>query len=73
MADELRQAISKTLDVSDNDDSELLRAMANLLIILLSQMGNGEMSGLSEELKARLLNKYPKPSSLANQLIPSPS
>ena len=74
MARELEQAMAKNLGAEKSSDA-LMQAMARLLILLLQEFDEFKPEGdlLVEELKNRILNKYPKRTSLANQLIPSPS
>jgi len=72
MSGELEKALSKSLG-NESVDSELLQAMSSLLVLLLSRLDSSEEKDLAKELTDRIKNKYSQPSSLANNLIPSPS
>lgn len=80
MAGELEQALSNKIGEEDTNDV-LIQAMARLLILLLQRIKTNspakidlnEEDDLAKSLKERIMNKYPKYSSLANRLIPSPS
>lgn len=75
MAGELEKALSDKIGEGTNND-ELMCAMCNLLILLLERYkgeGTSEEDELMKGMKDRIMNKYPKYSSLANTLIPSPS
>lgn len=71
MAGELERALSKRIgDTSSND--ELLSAMRTLLVLLLNRIDKPEEETFEDELYDRITNKYSRPSSLANKLIPKP-
>jgi len=71
MASDLERALSNKLGGISNSDA-LLQAMKTLLVLLLQEESETEEDAFATELGNRIKDKYPRPSSLANHLIPKP-
>lgn len=71
---ELSKALAGNMYFEKYDD-ELFQTMSKLLILLLKKMSEGESEddSLIEDMKERILNKYPVVKHKVHQLIPSPS
>ncbi len=72
MASKLEEALANKIGEGNTDDA-LFQAMSQLLILLLKRIQENFSNEIDKKGKDMIMNIYPRYSSLANKLIPSPS